>query len=142
MAENGTKEILIDIAGLKKDVEQVNQIHNRLDTAIDKLTDVSTSIKQMLAVHEEKISRQEQTDEVIFTKLRERQLEIDTVYKELQKEIQQTEKRLLIEIKSLKLDIGGRVGTLEKYKWLILGGSIVVGLILSRNFAHIVQMMS
>ena len=142
MAENGTKEILIDIAGLKKDVEQVNQIHNRLDTAIDKLTDVSTSIKQMLAVHEEKISRQEQTDEVIFTKLRERQLEIDTVYKELQKEIQQTEKRLLIEIKSLKLDIGGRVGTLEKYKWLILGGSIVVGWILSRNFAHIVQMIS
>ena len=46
MAENGTKEILIDIAGLKKDVEQVNQIHNRLDTAIDKITDVSTAIKQ------------------------------------------------------------------------------------------------
>ena len=139
MADN---EVLIDIAGLKKDVENVNQIHNRLDTAIDRLTDVSTSIKQMLAVHEEKITRQEQTDEVIFGKLRERQLEIDTVYKELQKEIQQTEKRLLIEIKSLKLDIGGRVGTLEKYKWLILGGSIVVGWILSRNFMHIVQMMS
>ena len=84
MADN---EVLIDIAGLKKDVENVNQIHNRLDTAIDRLTDVSTSIKQMLAVHEEKITRQEQTDEVIFGKLRERQLEIDTVYKELQKEI-------------------------------------------------------
>ena len=136
------KDVLIDIAGLKKDVENVQTIHGRLDTAIDRLTDVSTSIKQMLAVHEEKITRQEQTDEVIFGKLRERQIEIDTVYKELQKEIQQTEKRLLIEIKSLKLDIGGRVGTLEKYKWLILGGSIVVGWILSRNFMHIVQMMS
>ena len=136
------KDVLIDIAGLKKDVENVQTIHGRLDTAIDRLTDVSTSIKQMLAVHEEKITRQEQTDEVIFGKLRERQLEIDTVYKELQKEIQQTEKRLLIEIKSLKLDIGGRVGTLEKYKWLILGGSIVVGWILSRNFVQIVQMMS
>ena len=136
------KDVLIDIAGLKKDVENVQTIHGRLDTAIDKLTDVSTSIKQMLAVHEEKITRQEQTDEVIFGKLRERQIEIDTVYKELQKEIQQTEKRLLIEIKSLKLDIGGRVGTLEKYKWLILGGSIVVGWILSRNFVQIVQMMS
>ena len=108
------KDVLIDIAGLKKDVENVQTIHGRLDTAIDRLTDVSTSIKQMLAVHEEKITRQEQTDEVIFGKLRERQVEIDTVYKELQKEIQQTEKRLLIEIKSLKLDIGGRVGTLEK----------------------------
>ena len=136
------KDVLIDIAGLKKDVENVQTIHGRLDTAIDRLTDVSTSIKHMLAVHEEKITRQEQTDEVIFGKLRERQIEIDTVYKELQKEIQQTEKRLLIEIKSLKLDIGGRVGTLEKYKWLILGGSIVVGWILSRNFMQIVQMMS
>ena len=34
MADN---EVLIDIAGLKKDVENVNQIHNRLDTAIDRL---------------------------------------------------------------------------------------------------------
>ena len=141
MAEN-TTELLVDIAGLKKDVEQVNQIHNRLDTAIDKLTDVSICIKQMLAVHEEKITRQEQTDEVIFGKLRERQLEIDTVYKELQKEIQQTEKRLLIEIKSLKLDIGGRVGTLEKYKWLIMGGAIVIGWVMSANFKLIVDMMS
>ena len=136
------KDVLIDIAGLKKDVENVQTIHGRLDTAIDRLTDVSTSIKQMLAVHEEKITRQEQTDEVIFGKLRERQIEIDTVYKELQKEIQQTEKRLLIEIKSLKLDIGGRVGTLERYKWIILGASIVVGWILSTNFKTIIEMMS
>ena len=85
---------MIDIAGLKKDVENVQTIHNRLDTKLlIELTDVSTSIKQMLAVHEEKITRQEQTDEVIFDKLRERQLEIDRHYKELQKEIQQTEKR-------------------------------------------------
>ena len=70
------KDVLIDIAGLKKDVENVQTIHGRLDTAIDRLADVSTSIKQMLAVHEEKITRQEQTDEVIFGKLRERQIEI------------------------------------------------------------------
>jgi chromosome segregation ATPase len=140
--ENGTKDILIDIAGLKKDVENVQTIHGRLDTAIDKLTDVSTSIKQMLAVHEEKISRQEQTDEVIFDKLRERAGEIQQVHTELSKEIQQTEKRLLLEIKQLKLDIGGRVGILEKYKWLVLGGSIVIGWILSSNFTTIIAMMN
>jgi chromosome segregation ATPase len=140
--ENGTKDILIDIAGLKKDVENVQTIHGRLDTAIDKLTDVSTSIKQMLAVHEEKISRQEQTDEVIFDKLRERAGEIDNVHKELSKEIQQVEKRLLIEIKQLKLDIGGRVGILEKYKWLVLGGAIVIGWIVSTNFQTIIAMMN
>ena len=140
--ENGTKDILIDIAGLKKDVENVQTIHGRLDTAIDKLTDVSTSIKQMLAVHEEKISRQEQTDEVIFDKLRERAGEIDNVHKELSKEIQQVEKKLLLEIRQMKLDIGGRVGILEKYKWLVLGGAIVIGWILSTNFKTIIEMMS
>ena len=96
----------------------------------------------MLAVHEEKISRQEQIDDVIFGKLKERQSEIDNVHRELSAEIQQSEKRLLIEIKQLKLDIGGRIGILEKYRWIILGASIVVGWILSTNFKNIIEMMS
>ena len=136
------KDVLIDIAGLKKDVENVQTIHGRLDTAIDRLTDVSTSIKQMLAVHEEKISRQEQIDEIIFEKLKERAGEIDNVHKELSKEIQQVEKKLLLEIRQMKLDIGGRVGILERYKWIVLGASIVIGWILSTNFKTIIEMMS
>ena len=142
MAENGTTDLKVQIAGLKKDVQNVNTLNERLDTAIQKLTDVSTSIKSMLAVHEEKISRQEQIDDIIFGKLKDRENEIDKVHRELTKEIQQTEKRLLLEIKQLKVDIGARVGTLEKYKWLILGGAIVIGWILSSNFKMIIEMMS
>ena len=142
MAENGTTDLKVQIAGLKKDVQNVNNLNERLDTAIQKLTDESTSIKSMLAVHEEKISRQEQIDDIIFGKLKDRENEIDKVHRELTKEIQQTEKRLLLEIKQLKVDIGGRVGTLEKYKWLILGGAIVIGWILSSNFKMIIEMMS
>ena len=140
--ENGNTDIKVQLAGLKKDIENVNNLNGRLDLAIEKLTDVSTSIKQMLAVHEEKISRQEQIDEIIFEKLKERAGEIDQVHRDLTKEIQQVEKRLLIEIKQLKVDIGGRVGTLERYKWIILGASIVVGWILSTNFKTIIEMMS
>ena len=65
-------DVNVEIKGLKKDIENVTNLNTRLDTAIEKLTDVSTSIKQMLAVHEEKISRQEQIDEIIFEKLKER----------------------------------------------------------------------
>ena len=54
----------------------MNTINGRIDTAIDKLTDVSTSIKSMLAVHEEKIQRQEKIDEIIFEKLKDRADEI------------------------------------------------------------------
>jgi chromosome segregation ATPase len=142
MPENGTTDIKVQLESLRKDIESVNSINNRLDTAIDKLTDVSTSIKQMLAVHEEKIQRQEQIDDVIFTKLKERADEIDNVYRDLTRELDQVEKRLLVEIKSLKNDIGSRVGILEKWKWLIVGGSIVVGWVLSKNFIHIINMMS
>ena len=135
-------EIKVDIESLRKDIENVNTIHGRLDTAIDRLTDVSTSIKSMLAVHEEKIQRQEKIDDVIFEKLKDRAEEISDVYRELKKDVEMSEKRLLIEIKSLKNDIGARVGVLERYKWLILGGAIVIGWVLSKNFIPIMHMMN
>ena len=140
MAEEITN-LKVEVAGVKKDIEQVNNLNGRLDTAIEKLTDVSTSIKSMLAVHEEKIARQEQIDEVIFDKLKERAGEIDLVHRELSKEIQQVEKKLLLEIRQMKLDIGGRVGILEKYKWLIMGGAIVVGWFIALNGHEILEMM-
>ncbi len=144
MAEptNGNIKLKVDVESLKKDVESIQNINDRLNTAIDKLTDLSTSIKSMLAVHEEKLSRQDKVDEIIFEKLRERQQEIQEVHTSLKTEMATSEKRLLIEIKSLKLEIGNRVTTLERYKWLILGGAIVIGWILSTNFKFIVQMMS
>ena len=135
-------DLQVDIAKLKKDIEQVNSIHTRLDTAIDKLTDVSTSIKSMLAVHSEKIARQEQVDEIIFEKLKERASEIDNIHRELTREIEQSEKRLLLEIKAIRVDIGSRVGMLEKYRWIILGAAIVIGWIVSGNFEAIIRMMS
>ena len=142
MADKDTIDLKIDIESLRKDIEQINGIHGRLDTAIDRLTDVSSSIKSMLAVHEEKIQRQEKIDEVIFDKLKDRAEEITDVYRELKKDIELTEKRVLIEIKSLKNDIGSRVGMLEKYRHIIMGGAIVAGFILSKNFTIIMEMMS
>ena len=142
MADNGTTDIRVELATIKQELENVNSIQGRLDTAIDKLTDVSTSIKSMLAVHEEKIQRQEQIDDIIFKKLKDRDSEVDEVFRDLQREMDQVEKRLLCEIKALRNDIGSRVGVLEKYRWLILGGFIAIGWILSKNFKFIMQMMS
>ena len=142
MAEKYCTDLKVEIQGIKKDIENVNNLNGRLDTAIEKLTDVSTSIKQMLAVHEEKIARSEQMDEIIFDKIKERAGEIDTVHRELLKEIQHVERRLLVEMKQMKLDIGGRVGILEKYKWLVLGGGLAIGWIISVNFKTIIEMMS
>ena len=126
-------DIRVELATLKQELENVNSIQGRLDTAIDKLTDVSTSIKSMLAVHEEKLSQQEKVDDILFEKVKERAEELDIVYRDLQRDISQVEKRLLLEIKSLKSDLTDRVGILERWRWFILGGALVLGYILAKN---------
>jgi len=135
-------DLKIDLEGIKKDLENVNSINHRLDTAIEKLADVSSSIKSMLAVHEEKITQQEKTDEIIFEKIKDRADEIDSVYRELQREINQVERRLLIEIKALRNDIGTRVSMLEKLRWILLGAAIVVVFLLTKDFGKLISLFN
>ena len=54
-------ELETEVRLLKKELEDQTKIYGRLDIAIEKLTDVSNSINRMLAVHEEKIARQEES---------------------------------------------------------------------------------
>ena len=138
--DNDNLDLRVEIEGIKKDLENASSINARLDTAIEKLTDVSTCIKSMLAVHEVKIDRQEKTDEIIFEKIKDRADEIDSVYRELQREINQVERRLLIEIKALRNDIGSRVGMLEKLKWILFGAAIVLVIIITKDFKALLSL--
>ena len=52
-------ELETEVELLKRELHDQKKIHDRLDIAIEKLTDVSNSIHRMLAVHEEKLARQE-----------------------------------------------------------------------------------
>ena len=140
--ENDNLDIRVELQGIKKDLENVSSINGRLDTAIEKLTDVSTCIKSMLAVHEVKIDRQEKTDEIIFEKIKDRAEEIDSVYRELQREINQVERRLLIEIKALRNDIGSRVSMLEKLRWILLGAAIVIVVLVSKDLSKLLSIFS
>jgi len=135
-------DIRVEHESLKTEVANINSIQGRLDMAIDKLTDVSTSIKSMLAVHEEKLSQSEKIDEVIFNKIRERADELDRVNRELTEKIEISEKRLMCELKSIRNEINDRVGILEKYRWLILGGAIVIGWAVSKNLMPLIHMIN
>jgi flagellar biosynthesis/type III secretory pathway chaperone len=139
MARDTLQNLAIEVEGIKKDIKNGELIHSRLDTAIDKLTDVSTSIKQMLAVHEQKIAQTEKTEEILFDKVRERGEELDMVYRDLQRDINQVEKRLLLEMKTLKSCFDGRVSVLEKWRWLIIGGALAIGFIVAKNMPKIIN---
>ena len=54
-----SEDLNTEVAILKREVADIKLIFNRLDTAIERITEVSSSVNRMLAVHEEKIANQE-----------------------------------------------------------------------------------
>ena len=141
MADDLSK-IQTKIALLEKDAKTGEQIHRRLEIAIDKLSDCAISLKGMLAQQEQKLTKAEQTDEDIFITLESRRKEWDNDLKELHSRITtntkelrenqiQSENNMLNELRSMRQQLSERVGVLEKWRWLIIGGSIIIGLMMS-----------
>ena len=136
-------ELETEVRLLKKELEDQAKIHDRLDIAIEKLTDVSNSINRMLAVHEEKIARQEealydaeQQIEVrrseLLAKIDELHSRITTNTKEIMAAAQQAHIEQNKEIQKIQREIEHRVGVLEKWRHVLIGGSIVVGFLLHK----------
>ena len=121
---------------LKKEVQDMKEIPLRLDTAIVKLTDLSNSVYRMLSVHEEKLARQE--DDIVSNEkeIKEQILNlhsrINTSYKELRNMISKHQKEEEERFNRLEKEFSSRVGILEKWRWIIMGGSIVAGFILHK----------
>ena len=129
-------DINTEVALLKKEVSDIKVIFSRLDVAIEKITDVSSCVNRMLAVHEEKIANAEEAQSranIEFTNdIKELHSRVTSNYKELTDMITQQHKEQALHIQQLKNDLNSRVGVLEKWRWLIIGGSIVVGFIIQK----------
>ena len=136
-------ELETEVKLLKKELHDQKKIHDRLDIAIEKLTDVSNSIHRMLAVHEEKLTRQEdaifQAEEQIEVRRTEvlRQIEelhsrITTNTKDIMTAAAQQHAQQNKEIQRIRDELVSRVGVLEKWRHVLIGGSIVIGFLLHK----------
>ena len=152
MADDLSK-IQTKIALLEKDAKTGEQIHRRLEIAIDKLSDCAISLKGMLAQQEQKLTKAEQTDEDIFITLEARRKEWDNDLKELHSRITtntkelrehqiQSENNMLSELRQMRQQLSERVGVLEKWRWLIIGGSIIIGLMMSNPSGNIWEFLN
>ena len=145
------EKIKTEIALLKKDARTGELIHQRLEIAIDKLSEIVISCKQMLAQQEQKLQKAEQTDDDIFITLESRRKEWDNDLKDLHSRIStqarelrdsqyHLESKLLNEIRMVRTQLSERVGVLEKWRWLIIGGSIIIGLLISNPDSMLMQL--
>ena len=59
----------VKVAVLEERLENFETLVSRLDSAIEKIAEVNNNVSRMLAVHEERISKQEEIDAVLFDKI-------------------------------------------------------------------------
>lgn len=138
------------VAVIEHDLKQIQIVFSRLDLAIEKIGDVSNCINKMLAVHDTKLEAQENVNEDIYQSLEVHRQEtkesnaelhsrITTTTRELESKIQSTEDKMLAAIKDLKSSVDKeeekhikRIDKLEKTKYIMIGGGIVLGAIITK----------
>ena len=125
-------ELETEVKLLKKELHDQAKIHYRLDVAIEKLTDVSNSIHRMLAVHEEKIARQEEAIFQAEEQIEIRRSELSRQIDELHSRITTNTRDIMKEIQKIRDELISRVGVLEKWRHVLIGSSIVAGFILHK----------
>ena len=104
----------------EKRVENNSPLLERLERVIDTLSDNSVKMGQMLAVHDEKLDKQDRIDAVLFEK-------IESLHRELN--------RSTAEIKAgcerdIRL-VDNRLRMMEKKMWSIFGALSIISFIVS-----------
>lgn len=100
----------------KNELEYLYKVIDKLDTAIDKLADVSSDIKQILAVHETRLDQTESIVERSFVQL-------DAVHHRVS--------ALRDDMNSAEKDILNRINDINKWRWQIMGAAAVIAFIIS-----------
>jgi hypothetical protein len=120
---------------------------DRIEAAIEKLTDVSIELKAMLAVHEQRIGQQEKTSSELHIVVEKRRDELDTKLKDVYDTMRQQDNIVCDEIQKLRKEsteqhniLHSKINQLEKFIWMAIGGGIVVTWFLT-NLANYLKIL-
>jgi len=105
------EENQVKLAVLEQKIEDLKPIVLRIDAAIEKLSEVNTTVSRMLAVHEERITKQEEIDTVLFTKIDKLRDKMDSDHDSVLQ----------------------RLRGLEKRVWMAVGGLAVLTFLMNNN---------
>jgi prefoldin subunit 5 len=133
-----------DVSYLQQDMAKIGMLVDRLDVTIDKLAEVSTSLSQLLAVHETKISAQDAIVKSVSDLVEKRREEMEQNIKLLHARISSGEKEMedklddraesiLEELKEMRAEsakqheaLNNRITVLEKWMWVVVGALAVL----------------
>jgi sulfatase maturation enzyme AslB (radical SAM superfamily) len=117
---------------------------DRIEAAIEKLTNVSIELKQMLAVHEQRISQQEKASDELHDVVEKRRDELDLKLKDVYDTMRDQDKSIVEEIAKLRKEstdqhniLHSKINQLERYIYVAIGGGMVVTWILTNTIYYL-----
>ena len=111
--------------------ESINTaIIERLEKVVSTLQDNSVKMGQLLAVHNEKLDKQDQVDRVLFEK-------VDRLHSDLNRETDAIKKGCERDIRK----VDDRLRTIEKKMWSIFGALSIISFLVSPIGQKIIQPM-
>lgn len=122
---------------LKQELSYLNNYVNRIDTTLEKITEVSARLSEILAGQGARLDIQERVSDQLQTVLEQRRLENENNIKDVYIRIEKIEKDLYGELKDMRNEastqhdeIKGNVHRIEKWMWTSMGGIAVLVFIL------------
>ena len=95
------EEPRIPLEVIDQKIEDLKPLIHKMEAAIEKLSELNTSVSRMLAVHEERISKQEEIDTVLFTKIDQLRDKMDVDHNSVLSRIQSLDKKIWSAIGSI-----------------------------------------
>ena len=91
----------VKVAVLETRLQNFETLVTRLDSAIEKIAEVNNNVSRMLAVHEQRITKQEEIDEILFDKIDKLRDKMDSDHDNVTKRLSLLERKLWIGIGAL-----------------------------------------
>ena len=91
----------VKVAILETRLENFETLVTRLDSAIEKIAEVNNNVSRMLAVHEQRISKQEEIDEILFDKIDKLRDKMDSDHDIVSERLSLLERKLWIAVGAL-----------------------------------------
>jgi uncharacterized protein YqfB (UPF0267 family) len=86
------------VAILEEKLHSTEQLMQRIESAIEKMSEVSANVTKMLAVHEQKIESNDKVDAILFAKIDQLSNKMDTDHNIVLDKLQGLEKKVWIGI--------------------------------------------
>ena len=91
----------VKVAILETRLENFETLVSRLDSAIEKIAEVNNNVSRMLAVHEQRITKQEEIDEILFDKIDKLRDKMDSDHDSVSQRLSILERKLWIGLGTL-----------------------------------------